>query len=94
MGKVGGKIALVTGSAMGNGLGAARKLAQEGAKVALTDVSNKLNDTAAKLASEGLTVKHFTMDVRSFDRVKEVVDEITDLSLGLAKGVAGLTDCQ
>jgi hypothetical protein len=79
MGKVNGKIALVTGSAMGNGLGAARKLAQEGAKVALTDVSKELKNTAAKLASEGLSVKYFSMDVRSYDRVKEVVDDITDV---------------
>jgi len=79
MGKVDGKIAMVTGSAMGNGLGAARKLAQEGAKVALTDISDQLANTSEKLTSEGLTVKPFCMDVRSFKRVREVVEEITNL---------------
>jgi NAD(P)-dependent dehydrogenase (short-subunit alcohol dehydrogenase family) len=79
MGRVDGKIAVVTGSAMGNGLGAARKLAQEGAKIALTDVSNELSQTAEKLSSEGLAVEPFHMDVRSFEQVREVVNEITVL---------------
>jgi NAD(P)-dependent dehydrogenase (short-subunit alcohol dehydrogenase family) len=76
MGKVEGKTALVTGSAMGNGLGAARTLAREGAKVALTDLSEKVFDTAKNLKAQGLTVEPFILDVRSMDQVKKTVSSV------------------
>jgi len=47
VGRVEGKIALVTGGAQGLGEAAARMLAREGARVAITDIN------IARLASEG-----------------------------------------
>jgi NAD(P)-dependent dehydrogenase (short-subunit alcohol dehydrogenase family) len=46
-GRVEGKVALVTGAASGLGLAAARRLAAEGAAVALTDLAVEAGDAAA-----------------------------------------------
>jgi NAD(P)-dependent dehydrogenase (short-subunit alcohol dehydrogenase family) len=53
MGRVEGKIALVTGAALGLGKAAARMLAREGAKVALTDVKDEEGQAAAKAIADG-----------------------------------------
>ena len=45
MGRLDGKVAFVTGAAVGNGEGIARALAREGAQVILADVSDKVFDT-------------------------------------------------
>lgn len=50
MGRVQGKVALVTGAASGIGLSAAQLLAHEGAKVVVAD----LNEDAAKAAAQGI----------------------------------------
>ena len=47
MGRVEGKVALVTGAAMGLGRADATMLVQEGAKVLLTDVNTELGQKVA-----------------------------------------------
>jgi len=54
MGKLDGRIAVVTGAAMGNGEGMARVLAKHGAHVVLWDISERVFETARALESEGL----------------------------------------
>ncbi|MFL5261046.1 MAG: SDR family NAD(P)-dependent oxidoreductase, partial [Anaeromyxobacteraceae bacterium] len=54
MGLLDGKVAFVTGAASGIGLGIARALAEEGAKVALSDLrGDAVRAEAEKLAGEG-----------------------------------------
>jgi len=76
MGKVEGKIAMVTGAAMGNGLGIVEVLTKEGSTVAMVDVSDKVFESANELISQGYKVVPFKADVCEFKRVKEVVDKI------------------
>ncbi len=76
MGKVDGKVAFVTGAAMGNGLGATMVLAREGAKVALVDISDKVFETSKDLENKGYEVLPLIADVSQFDQVKRAVDRV------------------
>ena len=74
--KLKGKIALVTGAAMGNGYGAAKVLAEHGAAVILLDVSDAVHTAAKKLTAEGLRAEAFIADVRDLMGLKEVATEV------------------
>jgi NAD(P)-dependent dehydrogenase (short-subunit alcohol dehydrogenase family) len=50
MGRLQGKVAIVTGAARGNGEGAARVMAREGATVVLTDVLDAVHETAKNIS--------------------------------------------
>jgi NAD(P)-dependent dehydrogenase (short-subunit alcohol dehydrogenase family) len=57
------RIAVVTGAAMGNGLGAAKVLAKNGATLLLLDVSAKVHETAQLLIADGARAEGFIVDV-------------------------------
>lgn len=91
------RIAIVTGAAMGNGLGISKVLAEKGALVIMTDKSDQVFQSADKIKGFGLKAEAYLMDVTSFEAVKQVVDEITskygkiDILVNNA-GVSLLTD--
>jgi NAD(P)-dependent dehydrogenase (short-subunit alcohol dehydrogenase family) len=66
MGKLDGRVAVVTGAAMGNGEGVARVMARHGARVALWDISDQVFETAAVLQSEGHQATAHKVDVRNY----------------------------
>ena len=71
MGRVSGKVAIVTGGASGVGKDDAILLVKEGAKVVLTDLNEKDgNAVAAQIGDNALFVKH---DISSEDGWKEVI---------------------
>ena len=71
MGRVSGKVAIVTGGASGVGKEDALLLTKEGAKVVLTDLNAKDgNAVAAQIGENALFVKH---DISSEDGWKEVI---------------------
>jgi NAD(P)-dependent dehydrogenase (short-subunit alcohol dehydrogenase family) len=78
MSKLLDKVALVTGAAEGNGSGIAKVLASHGAHVILTDIQDKVFDTAKALASAGYRVSAFKMDVAKYYEVVKVVKEAID----------------
>jgi (+)-trans-carveol dehydrogenase len=88
MGRVAGKVALVTGAARGQGRAQAVRLAEEGADVIALDLATpvpsmgypmgtaeELDETAALVEAAGGRVVHRVADVRDRDAVQAVVDE-------------------
>ena len=72
-----GRLALVTGSSAGIGLGLARGLAQAGARVVLNGRdAAKLKATAAALRTDGFEVFERAFDVTDADAVKANIDGI------------------
>ena len=76
-GRLAGKVALVTGAARGIGAATARRLAAEGATVALTDVlAEALESTASDIRRAGVQAKAWVLDVTRREDVKRVVGEV------------------
>ncbi|MBA7575060.1 Cyclopentanol dehydrogenase [subsurface metagenome] len=77
MGRVEGKVAIVTGAARGLGKGIALLLAKEGAKVAVTDIlEDGGKETAEEIRREGGKAIFLKHDVTSEDSWSAVVKEV------------------
>ena len=75
MGVLDGKVALVTGAARGIGQAIAKKLASEGADIALCDLKAEwLAETVAIVEAAGRKVKCFEADVSNAAAVDAVID--------------------
>ena len=80
MGRLEGKVALITGGGGGIGRATAVRFAEEGAIVVVTDIDTILGNESAKLAKEaagntGGDAIFMEMDVTEHDSVKAVVSE-------------------
>ena len=76
-GRVDGKVALVTGGASGLGAESARRLAREGANVALTDLAAEAGQAVAdEIEAAGGTALFLTQDVTDEPRWAEVVEAV------------------
>ncbi|OAK67044.1 beta-ketoacyl-ACP reductase [Variovorax paradoxus] len=70
------KVAIVTGSARGLGAATARRLAEEGAKVVVTDILREQAEaTAAALRDDGLQAHCIVADITKGAEVQGLVDE-------------------
>ena len=70
------KVAIVTGSAMGNGWGIAKAFCEAGATVAMFDLADKVFESAKQFESQGYKAAPFKVDVSDFASVKKAVDEV------------------
>ena len=78
MGKLEGKVAIVTGAARGNGEGAARVMAREGATVVLADILDLVHQTAKSIRDDGYKAVSFKMDITKSDEVNQVVQKVLE----------------
>lgn len=78
MGKLDGKVAIVTGSASGIGRASAILFAQEGAKVVVADVDPKGRDVAEEISRGGGTATFVKTDVSKPEDVEALVRAAVD----------------
>jgi len=79
MNRVEGKVVIVTGGSHGIGKSACKMLAQEGAKVAVTDVKDHDGkDVAEAIQNDGGTAEYWHLDVSQEAEVKTVFQQIKE----------------
>lgn len=80
MNKLENKIAIVTGGAMGNGLGIAKVFLKYGASVIILDYAEEIRETLKKLREKfpNSIVSGYKVDVRDNNTVKACVDAIIE----------------
>lgn len=76
--KLENKVALVTGGAMGNGLGIVKTFLKYGAKVVIIDYSKEIDKTVDSLKKEGYEVSGYLCDIRDTKNLKKVIEEIKE----------------
>jgi len=77
MGRVEGKVAIVTGAALGIGRAAALMLAKEGARVAATDVLDPEGERLVEeITAQGGTARYWHLDVSLESQVRTVVEDV------------------
>lgn len=75
--KLDGKTALITGGSAGIGKAIARKLGEQGAKIAICGRSQKrLEEAAAEMSASGIEVLQAACDVRQLKDVERFVDAV------------------
>ena len=72
--KLNGKVAVVTGGAMGNGLGIVKVFLKYGADVIIIDYSDKLQDTLDSF--KDYNVIGYKADIRDKEKIKDIVMDI------------------
>lgn len=76
MKKLEGKIAVVTGGAMGNGLGIVKVFLKYGAKVIILDYDESLNDVVSELKRDNYEVHGYRLDVRNIIDIKVAITQV------------------
>ena len=77
MGRVENKVAIVTGGSVGLGNAACRMLANEGAKVAITDILDKEGmGLAEEIKANGGTAQYWHMDTSKEEEVKKTMQKV------------------
>lgn len=80
MKKLENKVAIITGGAMGNGLGIAKVFLKYGAKIIILDYAEELEESIIKLREEfpSTVVSGYKVDIRDNSKVKACVNDIVN----------------
>lgn len=78
MRKLEGKIAIITGGAMGNGFGIAKVFLKHGAKIIVIDYAETLGDSLKKLKEEysDATITGYKIDIRDNNKVNMCINDV------------------
>ena len=74
--KLENKVAVVTGGAMGNGLGIVNVFLKYGAKVIILDYADEIVNTLQKLKDAGKDVIGYKVDIRDKERVNAIINDV------------------
>ena len=74
--KLENKVAIVTGGAMGNGLGIVKVFLKYGAKVIIFDYSDKLGQTVDELKKQNYEVDGYLVDIRDKNKIMENIEKV------------------
>lgn len=72
--KLKNKVAVVTGGAMGNGLGIVKTFLKYGAKVVILDYSNEVYELTQELQNKDYLVEGYLVDIRNKEQVKNIIE--------------------
>ena len=76
--KLQGKVAIVTGGAMGNGLGIVKSFLNEGASVVILDYSNTLPNVVTEFKNQGIDILAYQVDIRNEQMVNACVNQVKE----------------
>lgn len=76
MKKLENKVAIVTGGAMGNGLGIVKVFLKYGAKVIILDYSEKLNEVVDSFQKDGHEVSGYRVDIRNKGAINTSIQSV------------------
>ncbi len=74
--KLEGKVAVVTGGAMGNGLGIVKIFLKYNAKVVIIDSSERLKDTVNSLKINNIDIDGYMIDIRDKNKIDECIRQV------------------
>lgn len=80
-GEVDGRVALVTGAGSSSGIGfaCAKALAREGAAVAISSTTHRIEERAAELHADGAEAACFVADLTDRDQARALVEGVSEL---------------
>ena len=78
MKKLEGKIAVVTGGAMGNGLGIVKVFLKYGAKVVILDYADTLDNVVKELKTTDNEVTGYKLDIRNNEAIKSAINSVIE----------------
>lgn len=78
MRKLENKVAVVTGGAMGNGLGIVKTFLKYGAKVVILDYDESIYDTVNSLKSDDNVIMGYKVDIRDMEDVNKYIQEVVN----------------
>lgn len=76
--KLEGKTAVITGGAMGNGLGIVKVFLKHGAKVVILDYDEKVFEVANEFKAKNYEVEGYKVDIRDSERLIEIAKEVEE----------------